>query len=155
VIGRSTNRVCLGELRQTMAEGDLDLSESDYLAIIEGKTAELCACSSGLGARYAGGDEAVVDALTAYGRELGVAFQIADDLIDLVSDESTAGKSVGADLAKQKMTLPLIHARRELVDGPRHAFDELLRRADAEARAEALRLAAETGGLDYAQSRAA
>ncbi|TWT88593.1 Octaprenyl-diphosphate synthase [Pseudobythopirellula maris] len=154
VIGASTERVCLGELRQTLSEGDLELDEEDYLAIVEAKTAELCACCCSLGARYAGASTEAIDALTAFGRDLGVAFQIADDLLDLTGEEAATGKTVGADLAKRKMTLPLIHARRELVDGPRLAFDELLRKGDGASRSEALRIAEETGGLAYAQEQA-
>ncbi len=119
LIGKSTNRVCEGEMRQTLAEGDLDLGEDDYFAIIDAKTAELCACCCELGAKYARADQQRIQALSAYGRHLGIAFQIVDDLLDLSGDESATGKSLGRDLAKRKMTLPLIHARDALVDGSR------------------------------------
>lgn len=125
-IGRSTNIVCDGELRQTLASGDVHLSEDDYLAIIEAKTAELCACCCELGAHYAGGDEATVARLTAFGRYLGIAFQIADDLLDLEGDETATGKSLGTDLAKRKMTLPLIHARDSMEPTEREGFLSLL-----------------------------
>ncbi|NLE99027.1 MAG: polyprenyl synthetase family protein, partial [Propionibacterium sp.] len=75
LIGRSTNIVCEGEMRQTLSEGDLSISEADYLAIIDAKTAELCACCCELGARYTGASDAVVQALSTYGRHLGIAFQ--------------------------------------------------------------------------------
>lgn len=126
LIGKSTNRVCEGEMRQTLAEGNLTLNEADYFAIIEAKTAELCACCCELGARYAGADSRSVAALAAYGRYLGMAFQIADDLLDLSGNENATGKSLGRDVAKGKMTLPLIHARDSLVDGPRTSFLSLI-----------------------------
>jgi len=121
-IGRSTNIVCDGELRQTIASGNVQLSEDDYLAIVEAKTAELCACCCELGAFYAGGDSETVTRLASFGRNLGIAFQIADDLLDLEGKESATGKSLGTDLAKRKMTLPLIHARDNLAPADRKKF---------------------------------
>jgi octaprenyl-diphosphate synthase len=153
-IGRSTNIVCEGELRQTLSGGNLELSEDDYLAIIDAKTAELCACCCELGAQYAGGDSACVERLASFGRNLGIAFQIADDLLDVLGHERETGKSLGTDLAKRKMTLPLIHARDVLSNGARDEFLDLVRRsrpADAQAIREQLEF---LGSLDYASSRA-
>ena len=107
-IGQSTNIVCEGELRQTGNQGRLDVSEEEYTAIVDAKTAELCACSCNLGATFADASEDVVEAMTRYGRNLGIAFQIADDLLDLMGDEEVTGKSLGTDLEKQKPTLPII-----------------------------------------------
>ncbi|MGD9636949.1 MAG: polyprenyl synthetase family protein [Pirellulales bacterium] len=121
-IGRSTNIVCDGELRQTLSSGDVNLTEDDYLSIVEAKTAELCACACELGAHYAGGDRDTVERLAAFGRNLGIAFQIADDLLDLEGNETATGKSLGTDLAKCKMTMPLIHARDTLDVGERKKF---------------------------------
>ena len=78
-IGDATNRVCAGELRQISERGNLDLHEEDYFAIIEGKTAALTECCCRLGAFYAGAEPEIVGCLAAYGRHLGIAFQIADD----------------------------------------------------------------------------
>jgi octaprenyl-diphosphate synthase len=108
IIGESTNRVCEGELRQGLERGNLALTEADYYDIIDGKTAELIACCGRLGALFSGAGPDVVEALTRYGRWLGMAFQIADDLLDLVGEEQATGKSLGTDLEQQKMTLPLI-----------------------------------------------
>lgn len=113
-IGEATNTVCEGELRQTAASGDFWLSRDSYMAIIEAKTAELCACCCRLGAHYAGGDDAIVEGLTTFGRHLGAAFQIIDDLLDLEGEEQTTGKSLGTDLEHRKMTLPLILLRDRL-----------------------------------------
>src|SRR4051794_17090146 len=103
IIGEATNRVCAGELRQACERGNLSLTESDYFAIIGGKTAALTECCGRLGALYAGAPDVVAERLARYGRDLGLAFQIADDLLDLVGDEAAAGKTLGTDLAQQKL----------------------------------------------------
>ena len=121
-IGRATNIVCDGELRQTLSSGNVNLTEDEYLAIVEAKTAELCACACELGAHYAGGSTETTARLAAFGRYLGIAFQIADDILDLEGNELATGKSLGTDLAKCKMTLPLIHARDTLDPRDRKAF---------------------------------
>ena len=107
-IGRATNLVCEGEMNQVHHRGDLDLDESTYLDIIQGKTAELIAVSCKLGAHYAGADVETTERLERFGRDLGSAFQIADDVLDLWGEERVAGKSLGTDLFKQKLTLPVI-----------------------------------------------
>src|SRR5262245_23345896 len=107
-IGSATNLVCEGEMQQVHHRGNFDLDEEGYFAIIRGKTAELTAVSCRLGAAYAGAPDATVAALERYGRDLGVAFQIADDVLDIWGDERTTGKSLGTDFEKQKLTLPLI-----------------------------------------------
>jgi octaprenyl-diphosphate synthase len=109
LIGEATNRVCAGELHQVCERGNLALPEEDYLDIIDAKTAELTACCCHLGALFSDAREDVVEALGRFGRYLGIAFQIADDMLDLTGEESVAGKSLGTDLEQQKLTLPLIH----------------------------------------------
>ena len=110
LIGRATNIVCEGELRQKGSRGNFQLSEAEYLEIIEAKTAELTAVSCKLGALYSGAGEDVVETMDGFGRDLGIAFQIADDLLDVLGSERTTGKSLGTDLEKQKPTLPVIRA---------------------------------------------
>lgn len=107
-IGRATNLVCEGEMQQVHHRGNLDLDEDAYFSIIQGKTAELTAVSCRLGAHYAGAPGAVIQSMENYGRDLGIAFQIADDVLDLWGEERNTGKSLGTDLKKQKLTLPLI-----------------------------------------------
>lgn len=109
LIGEATNRVCEGELQQTIQRGNWGLTERDYLDIVEGKTAELTSCCTLLGALYSGADPDTVHRLARYGRCLGIAFQIADDLLDLVGEERITGKSLGTDLDQNKPTLPLIY----------------------------------------------
>jgi octaprenyl-diphosphate synthase len=114
ITGEVTNRVCAGELRQVTERGNLELTEADYFAIIDGKTAALTECCGRLGALYAGASEEVAAKLANYGHALGLAFQIADDVLDLVGNPDTAGKTLGTDLAQQKLTLPVIHCLHRL-----------------------------------------
>jgi octaprenyl-diphosphate synthase len=108
LIGDATNRTCEGELCQGLQRGNLELTEDEYLDLIDGKTADLISCCCRLGAQFSGASAETVERLARYGRGLGLAFQIADDLLDLVGEERAAGKSLGTDLEQQKMTLPLI-----------------------------------------------
>jgi octaprenyl-diphosphate synthase len=126
LIGRATNIVCEGELRQKGSRGNFALTETEYLGIIEAKTAELTAVSCRLGALFAGAAEDIVEQLDGFGRDLGIAFQIADDLLDVQGEESSTGKSLGTDLAKQKPTLPIIRAMQLASAKDRQALVELL-----------------------------
>ena len=154
IIGESTNRVCEGELQQCTERGNLALDEEAYYDIIDGKTAELTACCCRLGALYSGATASVVDALAAYGRGLGMAFQIADDLLDLVGEERTTGKSLGTDLEQQKLTLPLIHFLRTAPAGVVSQVRQVLAGSGSHNR-EALRpYLADSGSLEYAARRA-
>ena len=103
-IGRATNVVCEGELLQNAESGNFHLSREEYLRIIDAKTAELCACCCRLGVHYAGGDKQVVSRFESFGRHLGIAFQIADDLLDVEGDETLAGKALRKDEEQGKQT---------------------------------------------------
>jgi octaprenyl-diphosphate synthase len=153
-IGRSTNIVCEGELRQVANRGNLHLSEADYLSIIEAKTAELCACCCRLGAHYSHAEPVVADALENYGRNLGIAFQIADDLLDLVGDEGTAGKSLGTDLAQQKLTLPLIRLLSQLEGDERRQVFSMLDCPANDRRGELQTWLDRSDALDYTRRQA-
>jgi len=126
MIGRATNVVCEGELRQVHGRGDFTMTETQYLHIIEAKTAELYDCSCRLGAHFAGASAEDVERLARFGRNLGIAFQIADDLLDVTGKESTVGKSLGTDLEKQKPTLPLIHILARVNGGEREQLLSIL-----------------------------
>lgn len=114
ILGEATRVMCEGELRQVGSRGDYGLTEAEYLNIVGAKTAALCACACRLGAHYAGADENLEDRFAQFGYQLGVAFQIADDVLDLKGTEATVGKSLGTDLVKQKPTLPLIRVLDQL-----------------------------------------
>lgn len=122
-IADASRSMCEGELRQVESRGNYALSEEQYFDIIFGKTAALTACCCRLGAYYAGADPDTVTSLTRYGQDMGIAFQIADDLLDVLGDESVVGKSLGTDLLKQKSTLPLIRLLGQASAGER---DEVL-----------------------------
>jgi octaprenyl-diphosphate synthase len=104
-----TRAVCQGEVLQVHERGNLDLTEETYSEIIRKKTAILYSASCRVGAYYAGANDATATALDDFGCGIGMAFQIVDDVLDLVGDERVVGKSLGTDLQRQKMTLPLIH----------------------------------------------
>ena len=153
-IGRSTNIVCEGELRQVANRGNLCLTEAEYLSIIEAKTAELCACCCRLGAHYSEAEPQVADAMENYGRHLGIAFQIADDLLDLVGEEATAGKSLGTDLAQHKLTLPLIRLLDQLDGNDRRRVLDLLRLPADERRGELETWLTRSDALAYTRKQA-
>lgn len=109
IIGEATNRVCEGELRQIGESGNLSLTEADYYSIIGGKTAALTACCCQLGATFSGATAKQIEAMTRFGHLIGVAFQVADDVLDLMGTEGETGKSLGTDVLQKKLTLPMIH----------------------------------------------
>lgn len=153
-IGQSTNIVCEGELRQTGNQGRLDVSEDEYIQIIDAKTAELCACSCNLGATFADASEDVVEGMTRYGRDLGIAFQIADDILDLVGDEETTGKSLGTDLETLKPTLPVIHVWEKASERERGQIAAILNGPSKHRRRKLTPWFEKFGALDYARGRA-
>jgi octaprenyl-diphosphate synthase len=154
IIGEATNRVCAGELHQVCERGNLALGEQEYFAIIDAKTAELTACCCRLGALFSGMTAEVVEALAGYGRYLGVAFQIADDLLDLVGDEDATGKSLGTDLEQQKLTLPLIRLLGQAAPEQAARLRQLLRAPGNHKREAFGPYLRDSGALDYAQGRA-
>lgn len=109
-VGDTAMTMASGELLQLHHRDDLSLDEPTYFEILERKTAALIGLSCALGAAASEADEPLVESLRGFGRDMGVAFQIQDDLLDLTGEEAVIGKSVRRDLAKGKLTLPLIHA---------------------------------------------
>jgi octaprenyl-diphosphate synthase len=110
ILSRASAVIAEGEVNQLSAQRRVETSEDQYLAIIGAKTAELFAAASKIAAVVAESDEATEAALDAYGRNLGIAFQLVDDAIDYVSDAATMGKGVGDDFRDGKVTLPVILA---------------------------------------------
>ncbi len=113
VLADTTNIIAEGEVLQLLNIGNPDIDETAYLGVIERKTAVLFAAATQLGGVLGGLPDTQVAALRDYGMQLGYAFQIADDLLDYVSDADTLGKNIGDDLAEGKPTLPLIYALEE------------------------------------------
>lgn len=109
LIGAVTTRLCEGELLQLHHREDYSLDDATYYEIVERKTAELVGAACELGAAWSGADARTRHRYRVFGVKLGVAFQIQDDLLDLTGQEAVVGKSVGKDLEKGKLTLPIIH----------------------------------------------
>jgi octaprenyl-diphosphate synthase len=107
-LGQVTNTLCEGELLQLSHREDWSIDEHTYFEIIQRKTASLIGACCQLGAMLANATPEVVNALESFGISLGTAFQIRDDLLDLVGDEDVVGKTLGKDLDNGKLTLPLI-----------------------------------------------
>jgi octaprenyl-diphosphate synthase len=107
-VTESTRRVCAGEIVQTLRRRSTDITRADYQRIVELKTAELFRVSCFLGARLAGSEPGYVEAASRFGRHLGTAYQIYDDLVDFFAEETRIGKTLGTDLATGKLTLPLL-----------------------------------------------
>jgi octaprenyl-diphosphate synthase len=151
-----TLRMTEGEMLQTRYEGRIDLGEGEYFDLIERKTAELFAACCELAGMLAQTDDARREALRRYGLNLGLAFQVVDDLLDFVGDAETLGKPAARDLCEGKVTLPLI----ELLDGgpprARELAVAIMANRDTEAPeiAELANLLAESGALDRAHRRA-
>lgn len=154
LIGETTNRLCSGELHQICRRGTLDLSEDEYLDIIDGKTAELTACCCKLGAIHADMSDDVVAQLSSYGRSLGIAFQIADDVLDLIGAETLAGKSLGTDLEQQKLTLPIIYLLQQAPAEQAARVRSILTAAGNHKREALLPELQSSGALDYARQKA-
>jgi octaprenyl-diphosphate synthase len=110
-VASATNTVCAGEILQTCSRGDFNVSRSHYFKMVAMKTGELFAVSCDLGAYLSQATPARREALRQYGLALGTAYQLYDDCLDVLGTESVAGKSLGVDMAKGKMTLPVIALR--------------------------------------------
>ena len=150
-------RVSEGQQLDIEFEDRLEVSEADYLEMIEGKTAVMFWICAEIGARISGADEATVECMASWGKALGMCFQLMDDVIDVLSDSETLGKPAGSDIAQGKRTLMIIHALRQ-PDSP--VKDRLLavlgkgETVDPEALADGLAALAELGSVDYAKSMA-
>lgn len=154
IMAEATNVIAEGEVLQLMNIGNTDVSEADYLQVIQYKTAKLFEAACQVGALIAGASQAHETALTDFGRHLGTAFQIIDDVLDYSGDAETIGKSLGDDLAEGKPTLPLIYTmhhgtaqqadcvRSALADTSRDHFQQVLTAVQS------------CGALDYAHQEA-
>ncbi len=153
MLAQASNRVCEGEMRQNAWQGDFELSESDYLRMITEKTAELCGVGCRIGALLSGASEEVVQQFETYGRNLGVAFQIIDDVLDIVGQHDQMGKTLGTDLLNQKPTLPVIHCLENLPEDQTKQLIQFLQ--DPASTAQQLQVyLAKTGSIEYARLRA-
>ncbi|MSR30984.1 MAG: polyprenyl synthetase family protein [Gemmataceae bacterium] len=154
VLGRAANQVCAGELLQELKSGDLNLDEETYFEIIEGKTAEILAVSCEIGSTYAGACKEWVKALRQYGKYCGLAFQIADDILDITGLENHTGKSLGTDLRQLKLTLPIIWLLREGPQKEAARMREMLQNPGENKGEMARDCLQAAGAFDYAKNRA-
>jgi len=129
-LGAVTNTVCAGELQQLHHRNNEELDEATYFDIIRRKTASLIGACCELGATISGAPDSVVAAMRRFGEVLGTAFQIQDDLLDITGEESAAGKTLGRDLDKGKLTLPLIRHVAASSPAQRAEFLMALKRGD-------------------------
>lgn len=150
-LGETTTQLCSGEILQLSHRGDMQLDESTYFEIIRRKTGVLSGACCGLAARIAGADGPSTRALGEFGEQLGMAFQIQDDVLDLVGDERVVGKTLGIDLRKGKLTLPVVIHLMRCSEGQRSEAMDVISRGD---HAALLRLLSATGALDLAREKA-
>ena len=108
LLAATIGRLCEGEIGELQSAFDVDRTEADYYASVEGKTSALFATAARIGAIVAGHDRSLIDAATAYGLHLGTAFQIVDDVLDLTASEAELGKPTGHDLYEGVYTLPVL-----------------------------------------------
>ncbi|MDO5579881.1 MAG: polyprenyl synthetase family protein [Planctomycetia bacterium] len=108
IVAEACRATCDGELRQNRNCSHFEMSLEEYQKIIGGKTASLLECSCELGAYFSGADQDRINCFKNFGYDLGISFQIVDDILDLVGDEENTGKTLGTDLINHKPTLPLI-----------------------------------------------
>jgi octaprenyl-diphosphate synthase len=153
VFTAASNALTLGEMRQLSALDALAFTEADYDTLIESKTASLFAAACEVGAVC--GARRYRSALTRFGQRLGMAFQVADDLLDYTEAQETTGKPTGLDLREHKVTLPLISALRTMSPGARRRVDALFANPDPDdvLIAEVVEIVREEGGLEYARRR--
>ncbi len=133
ILSNTTNKISEGEVMQLMNCNDASTTETDYLKVIEAKTAALFEATTRLTAVLSDQPLEIENAMADYGRYLGNAFQLADDALDYSADTSELGKNIGDDLAEGKPTLPLIYAMNKGSDQQR----------------KIIRLAIENGGLEH------
>ena len=154
LIGATTNTVCEGEMMQVANRDNTDLAEDEYFDIIRRKTASLVGACCLLGAKFAGAERGCIARMREFGESLGIAFQIVDDVLDLIGDEAETGKSLGRDAKMGKLTLPLIHFLQngDAEEAPR--LLGLLRGEGPQRRRRIAELLRTAGSIDYAQRMA-
>ena len=151
VFADATNVISEGEVQQMANAGNPDLDETTYKEVIYRKTAKLFEAGMECGAILAGSEK---QAMKDYGKHLGMAFQIADDVLDLQGDVSVIGKNIGDDLNEGKMTLPLIFAREHCNSEQRDIIRDAISNKSSENFDQILKIVSETGGVDYSLNRA-
>ncbi len=151
LIGRATDRTCEGELNQIATRLEQSVSERDYFRVVQGKTGQLFAVSTLLGARAAGASRDQQQQLKLFGARLGIAFQIADDVLDLTESTEKTGKDAANDLSNHRLTLPLLRALRLGTEADRTRLREMLFSAETTDHAKLREDSAVRQGVESAQ----
>ncbi|PXX89365.1 octaprenyl diphosphate synthase [Marinobacter vulgaris] len=154
VLSHATAVIAEGEVLQLMNVKNPDLSEDKYMEVIHNKTAMLFEAASHTGALLAGADETREQALRDYGKHLGLAFQLVDDVLDYRGDVEAMGKNVGDDLAEGKTTLPLIHAMAKGSDDEKQLIRQAIRKGGLDELPAILKIVASSGALEYTMAKA-
>jgi len=154
VLADATNVIAEGEVLQLMNMHDPDLAVQDYLQVIRFKTAKLFEASARLGAVLAGASAVVEEACANYGRSLGTAFQLVDDLLDYEGNSDELGKNVGDDLREGKPTLPLLVAMERATEPERALIRHAIEHGELEKLPEILAIVKRTGALDATRASA-
>ena len=154
VLADATNVIAEGEVMQLMNMHDPDLSVEDYLRVIRYKTAKLFEASARLGAVLADAGHAVEEACADYGRSLGTAFQLVDDLLDYEGDALSMGKTVGDDLREGKPTLPLLLAMARCSDEDRQLMRHAIEHGNTSRLDDLLTIVRRTGALQATREAA-
>jgi octaprenyl-diphosphate synthase len=149
-IAQAASEVCSGEIIQTQRRFDLKLSVPDYYKIIEMKTGALFAAATELGAFLNEAEPEVIGNLRKFGLRLGAAYQVYDDVLDLAGEERTAGKTLGSDLRKGKLTLPILHLLQIADADERHRLCEIILNGEEAEIAHLVTRAIEAGALKFA-----
>jgi len=149
-IAHAASDVCSGEIIQTQRRFDLKLSVPDYYKIIEMKTGALFAAATELSAFLNEADPEVISAFKIFGLRLGTAYQIYDDCLDLAGNEAEAGKTLGSDLRKGKLTLPILHLLQTSDSAERHQLSEIILRGEDADHRMLVERAVERGALKAA-----
>ncbi len=154
VISNATNVIAEGEVLQLLNCRNPDTTEEAYMQVILGKTAMLFEAATEAGAILADCNAEQREALRRYGRHLGIAFQLIDDVMDYLSTAEEMGKNVGDDLAEGKPTLPLIHAMREADDAGRQLIRQTIRKGGLDDLEPVMAIVRATGAIEYTQQQA-
>jgi len=154
ILSAATCTIAEGEVQQLTNIGNPSISEADYFETIQGKTAMLFEAASHSGAVLANATPEQEEALKLYGRYLGLAFQLVDDLLDYQGNADAMGKNVGDDLAEGKPTLPLINAMERGTPEQAKLIRQVIRKGGLEQLDEVLEIVHTTGALDYTRARA-
>ena len=154
VLADATNVIAEGEVMQLMNCHNPEIDEAGYLAVVRCKTAKLFEAATRLGAILGGATSSQEEAMACFGMQLGVAFQLIDDVLDYSGEEAMIGKNLGDDLAEGKPTLPLIHAIRHGTPGQSQTVRRAIEQGGREDLAAVIDAIQATGALDYARAQA-